>query len=295
MSNFQQALGTHFASSATTICNCWIVTRNDGERLGFCDHDQDIVVDGVACRAISGFRPTQAAQQLGLSVDDQQIEGVLDGEVLTEADLLSGLYDNAQVAVWMVNWQNPVERFQSRLAFLGEVSQKDSLFEAELRGLTSVLEKNVGRTYSRQCDAILGDAKCGVDTLAQALRCEGSVSAVQSRKRFQSHELELFDPNWFVSGNLTWITGQNAGQNVDLASTAVTQKQDVILWESMPNEIETGDTFSLIAGCDKSFSTCQEKFNNHLNFRGCPHIPGQDFVLGYATSSGANDGSSLAQ
>ena len=33
------------------LCRAWIVIRADGARLGFTDHDRDLVVDGVACRA----------------------------------------------------------------------------------------------------------------------------------------------------------------------------------------------------------------------------------------------------
>ena len=49
------------------------------------------------------------------------------------------------------------------------------------------------------------------------------------------------------------------------------------------NEIETvlplyipikeGQEFEIIAGCDKQFLTCTQRFNNAINFRGEPHIP----------------------
>ena len=39
-----------------------------------------------------------------------------------------------------------------------------------------------------------------------------------------------------------------------------------------------GDTFTVTAGCDKQFATCQAKFANAVNFRGFPHMPGNDFI-----------------
>ncbi len=295
MNSFNESLGKHFSSLATSICHCWIVTRNDGLKLGFTDHDNELLIEGVTCRAISGFQPTQASQQLGLSVDDQQIEGVLDGDFLTEDDLLAGLYDNASVAVWMVNWNAPTERYHSRLAFLGEVSQKDGMFEAELRGLTSVLEKTVGRTYSQQCDATLGDGRCTVDLSVPQYKFDGSVDKLLHQKRFLSEGLQVFSRNWFASGKLEWLSGKNIGRIVDLDSAAVMDSKEVIIWEAMPFAIEVGDLFKLTAGCNKLLQTCKSKFSNHLNFRGCPHIPGQDFVLGYATSSDLHDGSALVK
>ncbi|WP_353285542.1 phage BR0599 family protein [Wolbachia endosymbiont (group B) of Agrotis puta] len=38
-------------------------------------------------------------------------------------------------------------------------------------------------------------------------------------------------------------------------------------------KISTGDKYSILAGCDKAFLTCKNKFNNTVNFRGEPYIP----------------------
>lgn len=40
------------------------------------------------------------------------------------------------------------------------------------------------------------------------------------------------------------------------------------------------------AGCDKRFTTCRNKFGNGVNFRGFPHLPGNDFIIG---GTGAGD------
>jgi uncharacterized phage protein (TIGR02218 family) len=59
--------------------------------------------------------------------------------------------------------------------------------------------------------------------------------------------------------------------------------------------IAAGDAVVLRAGCDKQFSTCRAKFANAQNFRGFPHMPGNDFVLSYAREGDAsNDGSAFA-
>jgi uncharacterized phage protein (TIGR02218 family) len=50
--------------------------------------------------------------------------------------------------------------------------------------------------------------------------------------------------------------------------------------------IAVGDTFTVTAGCDKRFATCVQKFDNAVNFRGFPHIPGNDFVMSYPTPGG---------
>lgn len=47
--------------------------------------------------------------------------------------------------------------------------------------------------------------------------------------------------------------------------------------------ITAGDDFTVRAGCDKRIETCAGRFANVANFRGFPHIPGQDTLLRYAT------------
>ncbi len=64
------------------------------------------------------------------------------------------------------------------------------------------------------------------------------------------------------------------------------------LWQRMSETIALGDQFRIVAGCDKQFSTCKEKFDNVANFRGFPHVPGNDFMLSVASRQGKNDGKS---
>jgi uncharacterized phage protein (TIGR02218 family) len=46
----------------------------------------------------------------------------------------------------------------------------------------------------------------------------------------------------------------------------------------MPFEVQVGDKLSIYAGCDKRRETCFTKFNNVINFRGEPDLPGLDAI-----------------
>jgi uncharacterized phage protein (TIGR02218 family) len=37
----------------------------------------------------------------------------------------------------------------------------------------------------------------------------------------------------------------------------------------------------LTEGCDKRFETCRVRFANSVNFRGEPHLPGNDLLTRY--------------
>ncbi len=60
-------LAARIESGAATLCHAWVVTRADGGRLGFTDHDRDLVVDGVVCRAASGWTKGAAEVATGLA------------------------------------------------------------------------------------------------------------------------------------------------------------------------------------------------------------------------------------
>lgn len=46
-------------------------------------------------------------------------------------------------------------------------------------------------------------------------------------------------------------------------------------------------------GCDRALATCRDRFGNVPNFRGFPHIPGNDFVLHYPRQGDALNGAPL--
>ena len=92
----------------------------------------------------------------------------------------------------------------------------------------------------------------------------------------------------------TQTGGANAGFPVEVKNHRKAGEVTFELWQQMPEPIQAGDTFTVTAGCDKQFSTCHDRFNNVVNYRGFPHIPGNDFVIRYPVhGEPGNDGSSM--
>ena len=116
--------------------------------LGFTDHDRDLTFDGTTFEADSGFTASELASSVGLSVDNMEAEGALQSGHLNEADLAKGLYDNAVVEVWRVNWADVAERVLMRKGNLGEVALSDGAFMAEVRGLAHDAEPGAGAGLS---------------------------------------------------------------------------------------------------------------------------------------------------
>lgn len=163
MRQVSEALAARIESGAATMCHVWIARRRDGARLGFTDHDRDLLVDGITCHAASGWTTGVAETEMGLSPGSLAARAVLDDDQITRADVLAGLWDGAEVRLWQVDWTAPELRIELARATLSRLQWTGAEVVAELDGPLAALERVVGRVFSRDCDATLGDARCGVD------------------------------------------------------------------------------------------------------------------------------------
>jgi uncharacterized phage protein (TIGR02218 family) len=282
-------------SGVTTLCRCWRITRRDAVVQGFTDHDEDVVLDGLTCRAGTGLTGSEATAQLGLAVAGSEISGALADDALTEADLAAGRYDAATIEIFLVDWSDPSLFVLMSKGTLGEVRREGQAFAAEVRGLSDRLNQESGRRYTATCSADLGDSRCTIDLADPAFLGAGAVAALNGTSSLLASGLDAFADGWFSAGRLSWTSGANAGLAVEIKTHRVVPDAVMLdLWQAMPEPIAAGDTFSVTAGCDKRFDTCRERFDNAVNFRGFPHIPGNDFITRYAVSGEpGNTGKSL--
>ena len=96
---------------------------------------------------------------------------------LNEDDLAAGLFDDAAIEIWRVNWADTAQRVLMRSGSLGEVRRSGAAFTAEVRGLAHYLQQPKGRLFQSGCDADLGDARCGVDLDDPAFRAPAPSSS----------------------------------------------------------------------------------------------------------------------
>ncbi len=277
------ALTAHLESGATTLCWCWRLTRRDGIVQGFTDHDRLLSFDGTDFEAAAGFTASEMKDQLGLGVDNVEVSGAISSDRLAEADLKAGLYDDAKVEIFRVNWQATAQRVLMRCGSLGEVRRAGIAFTAEVRGLTHYLQQPKGRLFQYACDADLGDARCGVDLDTPALKGTGAIAAVLSDRSFTATGLATFATEWFARGLVRFTSGAASGQAVEVkAHRRTVDAVTFELWQAARLPLVPGQTFTVTAGCDKALGTCRSKFANTVNFRGFPHMPGNDFVMAVA-------------
>jgi len=295
MQTLPAGMQEHLNSGVTTLCWCWKLTRRDGVVLGFTDHDEPLEFGGVTYEAVTGFTGTAVDMDLGLSVPTMEVEGALRSDQLTEEDLAAGLWDNAAIELYRVNWQDASQRILMRKGTIGEVRRGSSVFMAELRGLAHELNQTIGRLFSYSCDADLGDSRCKVNLSDPKFNGSGVILGVIADDRwFQVGGLNSFRGNLFSGGTLTWTSGANAGRKAEVRLHSVSHGGvQIELWVPAGSPVQVGDTFSIVAGCDKQFGTCRHVFNNAINFRGFPWMPSNDLLMAYPRKTEIKDGKSL--
>jgi uncharacterized phage protein (TIGR02218 family) len=200
------------------------------------------------------------------------------------------------VEAWLVNWAAPEQRHRMRLASIGEVRREGGQFTAELRSLAHLLDQPRGRIFRATCDADLGDARCGVDLASSSWTASASVTETDGVSRISAVVPGDRPTGFFDGGALTFSGGANAGRRSEvLRHTRAGGVDRIELWQAMVAPIAVGDGFTVSAGCDKRFATCRDRFANVVNFRGFPHMPGNDFALSYPRGDGSSDGGRLVE
>lgn len=341
----------HLDTGNLTTATLWKLTRRDSRSFGFTDHDLDIVFGGFTYDASTSYNRTATADQAGYAPANMVIESILDSTLITEDDILAGLWDYCQVEIRTVNWRSfqtrhitgitkanpgvvtvvghdfitgdqitisgvqgmievngntytitvidadtfsigvstgsytaytslgtatlPETSWGYRNGRIGQVNTSGQTFSSEFLGLTKHLEKPIVRPYLPSCHAALGDSECLVNLASHTVT--GTISSVDTSGLVITDAARTEADNTFAYGLVTMTSGDSSGYSMEVKSSD--NGGTFTLQEHLPFGVSASDTYSLVKGCDKTFTTCKNTFNNVVNFRGFPHLPGMDKVI----------------
>lgn len=278
------ALAAHQASETTTIARCWRFERTDGQVFTVTDHDAEILISGEIYRARDGVSPTAIEQQANAAVANSELNGILSDEFATEQDILSGVWDGTFVTVFEVNYKDlSMGSMVLQSGTIGNIKVGRQDFNAEVRGLAQSLQQVVGEVYQASCSATFGDARCKVNLVP--ITVTGAFTSVASRRTMtDSGRGEVAD--YFGGGLLRITNGDLAGAEMEIADFAGGVFSLVL---PFPSNVPVGTTYEAVPGCRKRYTEdCRVKWANWVNFRGYPHVPGGDKILGLGGTEGSN-------
>lgn len=265
-----------YQQDLTNLAFFWRLTRRDGVRLAFTSHDRDLWVEGQLYRTAPGMVPSAVETSDGLENTGVEIAGAITDRLMTEADLRSGRWDGADLLLVARDWTDlaaaPV--FLAR-GILGAVRIEDGRFGVDLVGPEVFLDQAAGIETSPMCRAELGDCDCRVPMAGRR-----HLARVQTAAGATVMVTGSFDDGQFAQGRARWLTGGNAGTDSWIEGSI----GGTLTLRSAPAfAVQTADLVDVIEGCDLRFETCVSRFDNGANFRGEPHLPGNDLLTRYAS------------
>lgn len=281
---------SHLATGTHSRAKLLRLDLVDGSVLAITDHDRVLsfdLGDGAADYSPrTGILASDLSLSTGFDADEVEVTGPLVDTAtedwhVTKAAVLGGRFDDATARFFQVNWNSlasgPIRLLKGRVV-LAQV--EGGSFKLTIRSEISRFQQEVGRTITPYCDADFGDARCGYSVPVVA----ATVTAVTDARQFTVSFTGSYANDYFNKGTVYFLTGALAGtRKVEVSDW--TSGGAVTLWTELAEAPQIGDTLELRQGCDKTRAACLV-YDNVVNFRGFPDVPGSDQVLRYPNPGG---------
>ena len=268
---------------AHSRCNMMRLDLRDGTSIGITDHNRDLAFDlgdgELAYSAKTGILSSDISLATGLESDNYEVTGPI-GDVITQEALLGGRLDRAEVRLFQVNWKVLTDGpIRLMLGNVTDARAEGGRFVLEIRNQFDRYNQTVGNVITGYCSG--KHASCCVNIGAEL---ETTVTAVAGPMEFTVADI-LTDRHipgkvWFTSGSLAGTLPVETFSHSDNTLT---------LFSPLVEAPQVGDTLIVKEGCSLTRAMCKERFNNVINFRGYPEVPGTDQVLRNPIPGQGND------
>lgn len=277
MKEVGQILSNHLSTSQSFLsCDLYELKLKSGISYYWADTDADVNYGGhtykgdgpIITREKIATNSTVSVDKLSVTItasQNDQIGGVpvlevahnggLDGATL---DLRRAFFDDAGKVIECIDLFHGICEVTQGGGFILKISAK------------SVVQKlNIeypNRRYYPQCPYSIYSKECGVDI--KVYRKKAKVTAVTGTNTVQ---IDIqFEDGYYTAGGMEWISGPLAGQ----ATQIMDSKNSTIIYMSATNTSpRIGDVAYIYPGCDKTPTTCKNKFNNFSRNRATPYVP----------------------
>lgn len=284
------AMASHVAGSAHTRARMLRLDMVDGSTVAVTDHDRLLAFDlgdgSADYSPRTGIVASDLALSTGFDADDVEVTGPL-VEAATEAWHVTktmvegGRFDDAEARFFEVNWSDlsagAAKLLKGRVVLAEVIGGR---FKLAINSEIARFAQETGRTITGFCDADFGDTRCGFAVVQVA----ATVTAVTGARQFTISFAGTYADDYFNLGLVRFTSGELDGcrpvEVFDWASGGA-GAGTVALWAELPEAPGIGDTLEISQGCGKTRAACLA-FDNVVNFRGFPDVPGSDQVLRYA-------------
>ncbi|MDR2777415.1 MAG: DUF2163 domain-containing protein [Rickettsiales bacterium] len=271
MKSIGSDLARSLAEHTVDLSKCFKITLKNGDTLGFTEGPKDIRLDDLLYRSCCGFEEDRQTSFSDMTSGNCNLIAIIDNVNVDRREVLSGKFDGAAVDIFMVNREHlDYGKITIIGGFVDSIGIEGEKIRFDIVGVLSVLEKTMGDIYSPLCRAEFCDHRCSLD--AQNYTFSGTIASLTSEIEFHTSSESVLEKedDYFKYGLVRFIDGPSASSSMEIKQS---HEGNIVLNTSLANGMELGNQFTLVAGCDKKFSSCIEKFQNAINFRGEPNLP----------------------
>ena len=264
---------TFFAAELDTAASWWRIHRKDGVTLGFTTHDRDLWFGDVLHRSAPGMLPSAIRKSASLADDEAEVEGALGHDTIRSEDIATGRFDGARIESGIVDWET-LENAALYAGSIAAVSQDAAGFTAQLQSAKAALDVDPVPRASPSCRARFCGPGCGLPAEGFTLRT--AVAAVDYDANSVSFTLD--QPSLYLRGEVRWLDGPQTGLTMKIIGQSGSGLE---VDTALDPGLAPGHRALLRQGCDKTIAACASRFGNAINFRGEPHLPGNDLLAQY--------------
>jgi uncharacterized phage protein (TIGR02218 family) len=247
-----------------------VITRTDGTVYRIAESDEAISVSGDTYQVVPGFQVSAVKHTSGGEMPSCQFVAVHgNGETINTADLDAGLFDGADIQLYIVDRMNLTSKgllFSGSIATISYNIENQVTFDVKgpavsARVLMTQKRSPMCRTdlFSELCglDPASFDVSSSVDTIINAFNFTVTGALAQADGYFNQGVIVTADGSSFEIANWTQSS------------------QMITAYLPCSRIITEGGAITLYPGCDKTMGAngCP-KFSNQLNFQGEPHFLG---------------------
>ncbi len=305
MKPFPAGLDTLLATGVYVYCDLYDFTLWDATHLRYTTADTNVLYSGSTYTSRGPFFDTVSSKskahwKAGLDLDSWIVQVVpAPVDPITGASFPAQIYNQPWLAAvragalrgavvdihrlyfaaWPQPWTSPlnaangyvlVDIFAGRVAEI-DVTRSDATIT--INSFVEILSRPMPRNlYQAPCRWTLFDTGCAITDAS--FKATGTVVALLSQSAITASGITALGTTdgYYALGRLVWLTGGNVGFPLAIRNYQVTGGTLEFI-RPAPFTIAVGDTFTAIAGCDKTLATCIAKFNNKVSFGGFPFVP----------------------
>lgn len=265
------------------MADLYTITLVTGAVLRYTSWDANLTVLGnLFLAGPPHLRRSQIEEKLGLEVAALELE-VLAAQTDTISGIpilqmiASGAFDGASLRIDRLfvdaagNQIGTVIRFSGVTGAVEEVTRTGARLTVE--ALVSRLSQQLpGIILQPNCTNTLFDARCGLlkSSFAETLAAQAGSTV---NKLFS---LSAKPDGYYDNGQLAFTSGANNGL---VKAVRRYVGQQFFFNSPLPFAPTAGDSFTAYPGCDKTQSTCTNKFSNLTNFEGFPFVPAPETAI----------------